>query len=124
MPGARSTRSLVRKMKKHTSVVTTVTPETPGIPRAMVLTVSFVLFPVIGLCCHRRLQSCLCKLERQRRGVRTTRLRRPLQALSSGAPSASTASRLTSVTIAKRPSERGGTGESISMFLPGRQVNF
>src|ERR1700722_15868498 len=29
--------------KKHTSVVTTVTPETPGIPRAMVLTVSFVL---------------------------------------------------------------------------------
>jgi hypothetical protein len=26
---------------------------TPGIPRAMVLTVSFVLFPVTGLCCHR-----------------------------------------------------------------------
>ena len=50
MPGARSTRSLVRKMKKHTSVVTTVTPETPGIPRAMVLTVSFVLAPETGLC--------------------------------------------------------------------------
>jgi hypothetical protein len=29
---------------KHT-VVTTVTPKTPGIPRAMVLTVSFVLSP-------------------------------------------------------------------------------
>ena len=54
MPGARSTRSLVRKMKKHTSVVTTVTPETPGIPRAMGLTVSFVLSPVTGLVCHRR----------------------------------------------------------------------
>src|SRR5213076_1333297 len=39
--------------KKHTSIVTTVTPETPGIPRAMVLTVSFVLFPVTGLSCHR-----------------------------------------------------------------------
>jgi hypothetical protein len=30
---------------KHTSIVTTVTPESPGIPRAMVLTVSFVLSP-------------------------------------------------------------------------------
>jgi hypothetical protein len=36
MPGARCTRSLVCKMKKHTSVVTTVTPDSPGIPRAMV----------------------------------------------------------------------------------------
>jgi transposase len=35
MPGARCARSLVCEMRKHTSVVTTVTPETPGIPRAM-----------------------------------------------------------------------------------------
>jgi hypothetical protein len=28
----------------------------PGIPRAMVLTVSFVISPVIGLFCHRRLR--------------------------------------------------------------------
>jgi hypothetical protein len=46
--------------KKHTSIVTTVTPQTPGIPRAVVLTVSFVLSlvtgPVTGLSCHRRLQ--------------------------------------------------------------------
>ena len=34
--------------------VSQVTPESPGIPRAMVLTVSFVLSPVIGLFCHRR----------------------------------------------------------------------
>jgi hypothetical protein len=53
MPGARCARSLVCKVKKHTSIVTTVTPETPGIPRAMVLTVSFVLSPVTGLVCHR-----------------------------------------------------------------------
>ena len=34
MPGARCARSLACKMKKHTSKSTTVTPETPGIPRA------------------------------------------------------------------------------------------
>jgi hypothetical protein len=53
MPGARRARSLVCEMKKHTSKVTTVTPETPGIPRAMVLTVSFALSSVTGLVCHR-----------------------------------------------------------------------
>jgi hypothetical protein len=36
-------------MKKHTSVVATGSPETPGLPCAMVLTVSFVLSPAIGL---------------------------------------------------------------------------
>jgi hypothetical protein len=41
-------------MKKHTSIVTTVTPDSPGIPYAMVLTVSFALSSVTGLCCHRR----------------------------------------------------------------------
>ena len=55
MPGAQCARSLACKIKKHTSIVTTVTPGSPGIPRAMVLTVSFVLFPVTGLVCHRRL---------------------------------------------------------------------
>src|SRR3982074_1554846 len=58
MPGARCARSLVCSEKAH-ELVTTVTPESPGIPRAMVLTVSFVLSPVTGLVCHRRLQSCL-----------------------------------------------------------------
>jgi len=45
MPGARRARSLACKMKKHTSIVTTVTPVSPGIPYAMVLTGSFVLSP-------------------------------------------------------------------------------
>ena len=53
MPGAQCARSLVCEIKKHTSIVTTVTPESPGIPRAMVLTVSFALSPVTGLVCHR-----------------------------------------------------------------------
>src|SRR5260370_1192489 len=35
MPGARCARSLACSVKKHTSVVTTVTPVSPGIPRAM-----------------------------------------------------------------------------------------
>src|SRR6266550_1842681 len=45
----------VQNKTKHTSIVTTVTPESPGIPRAMVLTVSFVLSSVTMLFCHRRL---------------------------------------------------------------------
>ena len=47
MPGARRTRSLACKIKKHTSIVTTVTSVSPDIPRAMVLTGCFVLSPVI-----------------------------------------------------------------------------
>src|SRR6478736_8818784 len=37
MPGVQRARSLACDVKWHTSVVTTVTPELPGIPRAMVL---------------------------------------------------------------------------------------
>src|SRR3984893_19081008 len=61
-------------------------------------------------------ESCLSRTGRQRRGVRTTRLRRPLQVLSSAAPSASTASRPAAVTIACRPSV-GRDGESYSFDL-------
>src|SRR5258708_40126268 len=72
--------------------VSQVTPESPGTPRAMVyglfraLLGDRALLPpspaeLLPPTCH------------QRRGVRTTRLRRPLQALSSLAPSASPASR-------------------------------
>jgi len=60
----------------------------------MVLTAYFVLSPVTGLFCHRRLADWrrvrpgwaiprLRKTWRQRRGVRTTRLRRPQQHRSS-----------------------------------------
>jgi hypothetical protein len=44
----------------------------------MVLTVSFVLFPVIGLSCHRHCADRCCAIWHQRRDARTTRLRRPL----------------------------------------------
>jgi hypothetical protein len=55
MPGAQCTRSLVCSEKAH-ELVTTVAPEHPAFPHAMVLTVSFVLSPVIGLVCHRHLR--------------------------------------------------------------------
>src|SRR4051795_10358369 len=63
MPGAGCARSLACKIKKHKSIVTTVTPKTPGIPRAMVLTTYFVISPVIGLSCHRRQQVTTCQLD-------------------------------------------------------------
>jgi hypothetical protein len=53
MPGARRARSLAWCVK-NTRVSHHGRAGSPGIPRAMVLTVSFVLSPVIGLVCHRR----------------------------------------------------------------------
>jgi len=68
----------------HTSIHSEFTGITPAFPHAMVLTVSFELSPVIGLVCHRRPQeACFSRTWRQRRGVRTTRLRRPPAARSS-----------------------------------------
>jgi hypothetical protein len=57
MPGARCTRSLACKSKKAHEVVTTGSPEQPGIPRAMVLTVSFVILCLQNLaeCANGRL---------------------------------------------------------------------
>src|ERR1700732_2495188 len=46
----------VQNKTKHTSVVTTGSPVSPGLPCAMVLTASFELSPVTGLSCHRRLR--------------------------------------------------------------------
>ena len=62
-PGARCTRSLACELKKHTSVVTTGSPDSSGLPCAMVLTVSSALSPVTGLSCHRRLANCFTKLD-------------------------------------------------------------
>ena len=55
-------QSRVQNKKAH-EVVTTGSPEQPGIPRAMVLTVSFVISPVIGLFCHRRWQVTTSQLD-------------------------------------------------------------
>jgi hypothetical protein len=42
------------RVEKTRELVTTDTPVHPAFPHAMVLTVSFALSSVIGLCCHRR----------------------------------------------------------------------
>ena len=93
MPGAQCTAASRAERKKHTSVVTTVTPDSPGIPYATVLTVSFVLSPVIGLSCHRHGRSCPRPLDAgvEASGPHDFAVRKG--ALSSAAPPASTASR-------------------------------
>src|SRR5882757_2545669 len=63
MPGARCARSRACSGSVARALVTTVTPETPGIPRAMVLTVSFALSPVTGLVCHRHRRNCFHRLD-------------------------------------------------------------
>src|SRR5256885_14179639 len=105
MPGARCTRSLACKNKKAHEVVTTGSPEQPGIPRAMVLTVSFALSPVTGLYCHCRRQVTTCQLDASVGASEphdfTVRISRFRQACFS-------VHRIpcpTSVTIAKRPFE-------------------
>jgi hypothetical protein len=52
MPDARCTRSRLCS-KKSTGVSNHRYTASTGIPCTMVLTVSFVLFPVTGLFCHR-----------------------------------------------------------------------
>src|SRR3954454_6433538 len=53
--GCRRTRSLACKVKKHTSWSPQAKPEYPAFPHTMVLTVTFVISPLIGLCWPRRL---------------------------------------------------------------------
>jgi hypothetical protein len=56
MPGAQCTRSLVCDENKHTSVVTTVTPEIARHSPRNGFTAYFVLSPVNQASCHRRLR--------------------------------------------------------------------
>jgi hypothetical protein len=96
------------QMKKAHEQVTTVTPVSPDIPRAMVLTAYSVLSPVTGLFCHRRLRSYLRRLDASVGAsgphdfaVRSTRIRQRRRRVHRIPPP-------TSVTIAKRPSEEAG----------------
>src|ERR1700752_3539512 len=67
----------------HTDL--TGTAETTRLSPSNGFTVSFVLSPVSGLYCHRCHSRTGGKDTRQGGGARTTRLRRPLRAFSSGA---------------------------------------
>ena len=127
MPGARCARSrawcVVNTRVSHHGRT-----GTPGLPCAMVLTVSFVLSPVIGLVCHRHRRKNFRQLDAgvEASGPHDFAVRK--SALSSLAPPAPTASRPASVTIASRPSvgrdgggyrgDLGGTGTRI-FLQPG-----
>jgi hypothetical protein len=103
--------------------VSQVTPESPGTPRAMVLRL---------ISCSPRRPGFLATVARApwreldasvgASGPHVSAVRMP--ALSSLAPPASTASRPASVTIASRPSEWDGMGESIVLLPPRRQEQF
>src|ERR1700691_2232799 len=70
-PGARCTRSRACSVES-TRVSHHRFTGTPGLPCAMVLTVSFVLSRVTGLCCHRRLQYSASLTPASRRQDHTT----------------------------------------------------
>src|SRR5437762_3232661 len=75
----------------------------PRMQNKKALTVSFALFPVTGLCCHRRLAST-AKLDASVGASEPHDFAVHLTCCSSAAPSASIASRPAFVTIASRPS--------------------
>jgi hypothetical protein len=118
--------------KTHTSIQ--VQRKHSGLPRAMVLTVSFALFPVIGLSCHRHPRECpACRTRRADIAIIANLTPASRHQNHTTSPSdqvpfvsdtvTSTASRLTFVTIAKRPSERRDD-ESIKLLLPCGEAKY
>jgi hypothetical protein len=84
MPGAKRTRSLACKWKKHASKSPQVRRITRHSRTRMVLTVSFALFPETGFVVPvAGAMRSISPTWRQHRDARTTRLRRPQSAHSS-----------------------------------------
>jgi hypothetical protein len=78
-----------------------------------------VLSPAIGLSCHRpRATRCVVASSRQRRGAKTTRLRRPLRLVLVCTAKASTASRANVRDDAQRPSSRTRDARKTALDLP------
>jgi hypothetical protein len=120
MPGARCARSRVcdgRKRKAHALVRSH--RNHPAFP-ARWFTAYSALSPVTGLSCHRRYAGFASQRNLMPASGHQDHTTSPSasKAPSSEAPLASTASRLTSVTIAKRPSCRGETGEFVKVICP------
>jgi hypothetical protein len=124
MPGVRCTRSLACELKStrdshHRS------PQRSGIPCAMVLTVSFVLFPVTGLFCHRGLR------DRARRLGISVGMPEPhdfavrKKCRSSGDTPASIASRFTfRDDCAYAPLTRGGMARTIRLIWVSEKAKY
>src|SRR5256714_14221879 len=94
----------------------------PRMQNKKALTVSFALFPVTGLCCHRRLAST-AKLDDSVGASEPHDFAVRLTCCSSKAPSASTASRPAFVTIAIRPSV-GRDGATNEVICFGEERNY
>ena len=116
MPGARRARSLACENWKAHELVTTVTPDSPGIPRAMVLTVSFVISSVIGLYCHRHRWNCFRQLDASVEASGPHDFAVRLSAVRQQHLGVHRIPRPTSVTIAKRPSVWDGMESRYSCF--------
>src|SRR3954447_16371311 len=95
----------------------------PAFPHTMVLTVSFVIFPVIGLVCHRRLARLSARLDASVEASEPHDFAVRVQHRSSAVPSTSIASRPASVTIASAPS-LGRDGAIKRVFCLGRKCNY
>ena len=92
MPGAQCTRSRACSVESTRVSHHGRTGNHPAFPHAMVLTVSFVLFPVTGLVCHRHLARLLARLDAGVGASEPHDFAVRMSALSSLAPPASTAS--------------------------------
>jgi hypothetical protein len=114
MPGA-DAPAAARVVWVTRALVTTVTPETPGIPRAMVLTVSFVLPGDRALLPPSSGDHSANLTPASGRQDHTTSPSAKASFVKGA--SASTASRAATVTIACRPSV-GGTGRTCRDDLP------
>jgi len=88
----------------------------------MVLTDYFVLSPVIGLFCHRRLARVLRDLNASVEASGPYDFAVRINARSSKASHASTASRPASVTIASRPLWWDETAMDVELFLSNRET--
>jgi hypothetical protein len=99
-PGTRRTHGPARLQNKKQAAVPTGSAEKPGLPCAMVLTVSFALSPGTGLSCPCRERGVLLTWS-QRRETRTTRLLRPHRHQSSCASAPDAAA-----SIASHPTRR------------------
>ena len=106
MPGARCTHSLVCEDEKAHELVTTGSAGSPGIPCAMVLTAYFVLSPVTGLSCHRRLRDIASANLTPASGRQDHTTSPSASAPLVSAPSRPSHPAATFVTIAIRPSAR------------------
>ena len=123
MPGARCARSRACRVVSTRVSHHGHTEKHPAFP-AQWFTAYSALSSATGLVCHRRLWRLLHKLDASvgASGPHVFAVR--IMCRSSMAPSASTASRLTSVTIAKRPLRKGGTAWDMPVIWVERKQKY